>query len=651
MQKFAQFLGCRSRVLPTAPLSFLRWLLCPLLVLACAAPESNDRPLAQVGTELITERDYRRFVAGLPEWTKSAAEGSDQVRDYLQSLVDRALILRAAREQKVEQSAGVQKNMEVALRLKVGQAMEQRYIRPAVSVSEAELRSEFAAQGWERQLKIAHIFARTQARAKAALAALHAGRSFAEVAHEFSQNRTTAAHGGEKPYYYSRINAIPAVRDSLFSLSKGAISAILPVPKGYEIFKILDERTASYEQMRPQVLKAVMRERLQARRRAYIDSLAEQFQLTPDPHGLGILMEILRSGREDSETGKKTFQIPEGAAETPLFRYEGGQIALGEAILQSPFIRQGRDVSDSARVAHFLQRDVVIPQLMWMEADKLELDREFEEWVKRKEEEVLIVTMRQIATTTDEEISEQEVLDYYEETKDQYRTASEVNVVEIQLTSEAEAEALLAEIRGIFRRAAPLVDLLTKMQQKQQARRDLTEEVQALRELNDDLEVLEWLRQRLDERGGVEAILEEIATAASPKELAEEYIMRQLAAGRSLRPGASETEGHYHLYWYETARFGDLVTAAFEGEIGSLIGPIQVGPSHSIAKIISRRESKARPYEERERQIRANIRKERERELFGRWLKDLRASYEDEVRYFDDNIEKLGRELAAEGRG
>ena len=94
-----------------------------------------------------------------------------------------------------------------------------------------------------------------------------------------------------------------------------------------------------------------------------------------------------------------------------------------------------------------------------------------------------------------------------------------------------------------------------------------------------------------------------------------------------------------------------MVAAAFEGEIGSLIGPIQAGPAYSIAKILSRRESKARPYEERERQIRANIRKERERELFGNWLKDLRTSYENEVRYFDENIEKLGRELTEQGRG
>ena len=625
------------------------------VLVACGQQELTDQkealPLAQVGEELITDRDIRYLIDNVAEWAKSEQEGDAKVREYLQSLIDRTLILREARAGKLDRSPAFVSEVATALRRRLIREIEQRAVDSQVVITEEEMRRVFAEQNWERWIKIAHIVVPTQERAEEAMAALRDGTPFEEVAREFSTHSRTASLGGVKPLYYSRFHAVPLVRDILFSLKVGEISEPIAVPQGYEIFKVLNELQGTYEQTRDFLFKTLSEEWLDARRKAYADSLAEEFLLTPDPHGLGILMEILRSGQEDLETGKKTFQIPEGAAETPLFRYEGGQIALGEAILQSPFIRQGRDVSDSARVDHFLQRDVVIPQLIWMEADKLELDREFEEWVKRKEEEVLIVTMREIATATDEEISEQEVLDYYEETKDQYRTASEVNVVEIQLASEAAAETLLAEIRVLFRRVSPLIDLLTRMKQKQRAGQDLTEEVQALREMDGDLEVLEWLRQRLDERGGVEAILEDIATASSPKELAEEHIMRQLAATRSLRPGASETEGHYHLYWYETARFGDLVAAAFEGEIGSLIGPIQVGPSYSIAKILSRRESKARPYEERERQIRSNIRKERARELFGHWLKDLRASYEDEVRYFDDNIEKLGRELTAGGRG
>ena len=638
MQKFAPFLDYHSRVLPVAPLSFLRWLLCPLVVLtACESPELDDRPLAQVGTELITERDYRSFVAGLPEWTKSAAEGSDQVRDYLQSLVDRALILRAAREQKVEQSAGVQKNMEVALRLKVGQAMEQRYIRPAVSVGEEELRREFAAQQWERQLKIAHIFARTQARAEAALAALQAGRAFAEVAHEFSQNRTTAAHGGEKPYYYSRINAIPAVRDSLFSLPKGAISAILPVPKGYEIFKVLDERTASYEQMRPQVLKAVMRERLQARRRAYIDSLAEQFQWQEVAEGMDRLRRILHSGAQEGD--KKVFYLSEADAAAVLYTYQGGAISLGEAVSRSQFIRQGRYVEDSLKVSSYLERDVKVPQLLLLQGRALGIDQEpaIADWLARKKEEILIREMRRLATANQKPVTEQEMRAHYETHPRSYQTSSMVEVVEIQVEEEAQARELLSQIRDDRQRAAPLIALLSEI--KKNGR-----EVSALQNLNDELAVYGWLKQRLSDPLGAAQVAEEIANAAEPTDLAETYIARQLAAVHSVRHGSREAAGLYQLYWHETPSFGPLVKAAMEAEIGALIGPLEHHGLYSIAKIAGRAAAGRQPFAEVQKRIGHTLRRNRENELFGQWLQALRADAADEVVFFDDNIEALGQD-------
>ncbi|MXX38875.1 MAG: hypothetical protein F4Z85_12580 [Gemmatimonadetes bacterium] len=609
----------------------------PFLALACAVQEPDNKPLAQVDTELITERDYRSFVAGLPEWTKSAVEGGDQVRDYLQSLVDRALILRAARAQQVEQNPAVQKNMEVALRLKVGQAMEQRYIRPAVSVSESELRREFAAQGWERQLKIAHIFARTQARAEAALAALQAGRAFAEVAHEFSQNRTTAAHGGEKPYYYSRINAIPAVRDSLFSLPKGAISAILPVPKGYEIFKILDERTASYEQMRPQILKAVMRERLQARRRAYIDSLAEQFQWQVVSESMDRLTRILHSSAQEGD--KKVFYLSEADAAAALYTYQGGAISLGEAVSRSQFIRQGRYVEDSLKVASYLERDVKVPQLLLLQGRALGIDQEpaIADWLARKKEEILIREMRRRATANQKPVTEQEMRAHYEAHPRSYQTSSMVEVVEIQVEEEAQARELLSQIRADRQRAASLISLLAEI--KKNGR-----EVSALQTLNDELAVYGWLKQRLSDPLGAAKVAEKIANAAEPTDLAETYIARQFAAFYSVRHGSREAAGLYQLYWHDTSHFGPLVKAAMEAEVGALIGPLEHHGLYSIAKIVGRAESGRQPFAEVQKRIEHTLRRNRENELFGQWLQALRADAADEVVFFDDNIEALGQD-------
>ena len=637
MQKFVRFLGHRARVASAASLSFLRWLLCPLLALACETRELEDRPLAQVGTELITERDYRSFVAGLPEWTKSAAKGSDQVRDYLQSLVDRALILRAARAQQLEQSTAIQKNMEAARRLKVGQAMEQRYIQPAISVSEAELRQVFAAQRWERQLKIAHIFVRTQARAKAAIAALRAGRTFAEVAHEFSQNRTTAAHGGEKPYYYSRSNAIPAVRDSLFSLPKGGISAILPVSKGYEIFKILDERTASYEQMRPQVLKALMRERLQARRRAYIDSLAEQFQWQEVAEGMDRLTRILHGGEQRGD--KKVFYLSDADAAAALYTYRGGAVSLGEAVSRSQFIRQGRYVEDSPKVASYLERDVKVPQLLLLQGRALGIDQEpaIADWLTRKKEEILIREMRHRATAHEKPVTEQEMRAHYEAHPKSYQTSSMVEVVEIQVEEEAQARKLLSQIRADRQQAAPLIALLAAINKDGR-------EVSALQNLNDELAVYGWLKRRLSDPLGAAQIAEEIANAAGPADLAEIYIARQLAAFYSVRHGSREAEGRSQLYWHETPRFGPLVKAAMEAEVGALIGPVEHHGLYSIAKVVGRAAAGRQPFAEVQKRIEHTLQRNRENELFGQWLQALRTDAADEVTFFDDNIKALGQD-------
>ena len=457
------------------------------------------------------------------------------------------------------------------------------------------------------------------------------------MAHEFSQNRTTAAHGGEKPYYYSRINAIPAVRDSLFSLPKGAISGILPVPKGYEIFKVLDERTASYEQMQPQVLKAVMRERLQTRRRAYIDSLAEQFQWQEVAEGMDRLTRILHSGAQ--EGAKKVFYLSEANAATALYTYRDGAISLGEAVSRSQFIRQGRYVEDSLKVASYLERDVKVPQLLLMQGRVLGIDQEpaIADWLTRKKEEILIREMRRLATANQKPVTEQEMRAHYDAHPQSYQTSSMVEVVEIQVEEEVQARELLSQIRADQQQAAPLISLLDEI--KKNGR-----EVSTLHNLNDELAVYGWLKQRLNDSLGAAKVAAEIANATEPADLAETYIARQLAAVHSVRHGSREVAGLYQLYWHETPSFGPLVKAAMEAEVGALIGPVEHHGLYSIAKIVGRAAAGRQPFAEVQKRIEHTLRRNRENELFGQWLQALRADTADEVVFFDDNIEALGQD-------
>ncbi len=169
-------------------------------LVACGQQEPTTQkealPLAEVGTEVITDRELRYLIDNVAEWAKSEQEGSAKVREYLQSLVDRTLILREARAGKLDRSPAFVSEVATALRRRLIREIEQRAVEEQVAITEEEMRRVFAEQNWARWIKIAHIVVPTQERAEEALAALRAGTPFEEVAREFSTHSRTA--GGRR---------------------------------------------------------------------------------------------------------------------------------------------------------------------------------------------------------------------------------------------------------------------------------------------------------------------------------------------------------------------------------------------------------------------------------------------------------------------
>ena len=114
---------------------------------------------------------------------------------------------------------------------------------------------------------------------------------------------------------------------------------------------------------------------------------------------------------------------------------------------RSQFIRQGRYVEDSLKVAHYLERDVKVPQLLLLQGRALGIDREpaIADWLTRKKEEILIREMRRLATAHEKPVTEQEMRAHYEAHPKSYQTSSMVEVVEIQVEEEAQARELLSQ--------------------------------------------------------------------------------------------------------------------------------------------------------------------------------------------------------------
>ena len=135
-----------------------------LLSLATCGREPREDVVAVVGERQITAGDVRKFVLNLLPGLRSNEEGQKAREDYLQTLIDRQVLLVEAYDQ------GLDKDPEL---LKAHRAKEQehivaiffkREIRPQIAVSEEEIHRFFAERAMAQERFLATIVVRPKTR-------------------------------------------------------------------------------------------------------------------------------------------------------------------------------------------------------------------------------------------------------------------------------------------------------------------------------------------------------------------------------------------------------------------------------------------------------------------------------------------------------
>ena len=124
----------------------------------------------------------------------------------------------------------------------------------------------------QKAVKLRHILVRApadaaqkpaaRAKADSALAEVRAGKNFADVAKQFSED-TGGPQGGDLGWI-SRGQLIPALDQAVFALKRGDVSAVLESPLGYHIFKVEDvkeEKTTALKEATPEITRTLKAEK------------------------------------------------------------------------------------------------------------------------------------------------------------------------------------------------------------------------------------------------------------------------------------------------------------------------------------------------------------------------------------------------------
>ncbi len=269
--------------------------------LPLASMAQDARIIARVADEDVTSATIAPFFADLSDADrKTLAENPALLNQTVRNAIMRRLLLKEAL------ASGWDKKPEVAERLeKVQEAVVlEAYLNkvtepPAGFPSDKDISEIYDARKSEmkvpKQLLLSQIYIpqatdpdKIQAAAAKVLldqvqAKLKApGVDFADVATEFSQEKQTAAKGGEIGWVALE-SLQPEVRSAVANLAKGTISSPIVLPDGFYIVKVNDireARTPTLDEVKDQIADALREQRKQQNMEAYLAKVRQQYPMS-----------------------------------------------------------------------------------------------------------------------------------------------------------------------------------------------------------------------------------------------------------------------------------------------------------------------------------------------------------------------------------
>ena len=227
------------------------------------APAPADPVVARVGTDEIHASELSDAAKALPEELR----GMPPTALYpmlLDQLVDRHVVVIAARKEGLDRDPAVQRMVARATDSALQNALLTREIAPTLTEDAIHARYErdFAGKQGETEIHARHILVADEETAKKVIAELNGGADFAELAKKYSTD--PGAQSGGDLGFFKKADMLPEFSEVAFALKAGETTQT-PVKTrfGWHVIQVQEIRNApppSLEQVHDEIRQTLIQE-------------------------------------------------------------------------------------------------------------------------------------------------------------------------------------------------------------------------------------------------------------------------------------------------------------------------------------------------------------------------------------------------------
>lgn len=245
------------------------------------AVQKTGTELAKVGNTVITVEEFEAKISKIPPFYRKRVSTPEGKREFLDRLVMDEIYYEEALRKGLDQDADYTEQIESIKRNILASKIKKQILEQDVNPSDEELLKEYEDNKAEYQikesLKLRHILVKVsrkateaeEAKAKAtiekAAAEIKGGKSFEEVAKEYSEDKHSAKKGGEIPPVRQGVKSAEFDAAAWALTKPGQVSSVFNDRRGYNLLQFVEKEEASFKEF--DKVKAQIQRKLENERR------------------------------------------------------------------------------------------------------------------------------------------------------------------------------------------------------------------------------------------------------------------------------------------------------------------------------------------------------------------------------------------------
>ena len=236
--------------------------------MAAACSKNNDKVIAKVGSEKITESYLRQKLEEIAPNAQSYLATKPGRKQFLDILINEKLMILAARKSETARSEDYKKRvsvMENELKSKLeyykdymlAKMWVEELRQDKIKIMDTELEDYYAKTPYE--ITVEHIVMPTYEEAEAVMKKIKAGADFAKTAKEKSMDKDNVRL---PPVMYGEF--MPELEEMAFKMRPGEIQGVVKTGLGYHILKKISHTKPDFAQAKERIRRIVEKKKFDA---------------------------------------------------------------------------------------------------------------------------------------------------------------------------------------------------------------------------------------------------------------------------------------------------------------------------------------------------------------------------------------------------